>query len=192
MIKYIVRVYDFTQQLQYSRAGVGQRPIISLSLLSRRLIRRDDDIVMLQIRGLAHTERIPLFVDSPTSSSATPTDMQAPPPQPPAPPPPPPTSSSVYRYIFLRQTAGPLCVSSRDSCNGVSSASPIVDVASQRTRRLHLLLSPVSTRRSVRELQPPCTGNHGSCRLIIVVSRQTGRDQTTNVDAAAARCRRGT
>eukprot|EP00102_Acyrthosiphon_pisum_P013726 XP_008183415.1 PREDICTED: transcription factor mef2A [Acyrthosiphon pisum] len=30
----------------------------------------------LQIRGLAHTERIPLFVDSPTSSSATPTDVQ--------------------------------------------------------------------------------------------------------------------
>lgn len=33
-------------------------------------------IVWLQIRGLAHTERIPLFVDSPTSSSATPTDVQ--------------------------------------------------------------------------------------------------------------------
>ncbi|XP_022176295.1 transcription factor mef2A-like isoform X2 [Myzus persicae] len=35
----------------------------------------------LQIRGLAHTERIPLFVDSPTSSSATPTDIQPPPSQ---------------------------------------------------------------------------------------------------------------
>ncbi|XP_060848592.1 LIM domain-containing protein A isoform X1 [Rhopalosiphum padi] len=35
----------------------------------------------LQIRGLAHTERIPLFVDSPTSSSTTPTDVQPPPSQ---------------------------------------------------------------------------------------------------------------
>ncbi|XP_050543014.1 transcription factor mef2A isoform X2 [Daktulosphaira vitifoliae] len=49
----------------------------------------------LQIRGLAHTERIPLFVDSPTSSLVTPTEVQ---PSPLPPPPPPPTHHQGHNH----------------------------------------------------------------------------------------------